>query len=75
MANLLLTDAMHTSEALFDAVGVQREVVVDHEVRTLEVDGPLGVAAAASTNVYCGLSAASPQDVSKRPTMTNRAES
>jgi len=37
--------------------------------------GLRGVAAAASTNVHCGLSAASPQDVSKRPTMTNLAES
>jgi len=28
----------------------------------------------AKTNVYCGLTAASPQDVSKRPTTPNREE-
>ena len=37
-ADLLLADAVHATEALLDAVGIPREVVVDHEVGGLEVE-------------------------------------
>ena len=37
-ADLLLADAVDAAEALLDAVGVPRQVVVDHQVRGLEVE-------------------------------------
>ncbi len=37
MADLRLADAVDAPEALFEAVGVPRQVVVDHEVGVLEV--------------------------------------
>ena len=38
VADLALTDAVDAAEALFDAVGVPRQVVIDHEVGVLQVD-------------------------------------
>ena len=42
VADLGLPDAMDASKALFEAVGVPGEVVVDHQVGTLEVDAFAG---------------------------------
>src|SRR6516225_3192392 len=38
MANLRLADAVDASEALLDAIGIPRQVVVDHQVSALQVD-------------------------------------
>ena len=38
VADLALSDAVDAAEALFNAVGVPGKVVVDHEVRALEVE-------------------------------------
>ena len=38
MTDLRLPDAMDASEALFEAVRVPRQVIVDHEMCTLQVD-------------------------------------
>ena len=38
MADLGLADAVNAAEALLEAVGVPGQVVVDHQVRALEVD-------------------------------------
>lgn len=38
MADLGLSDTMDTPEALLDAVGIPGEIVINHQVRTLEVD-------------------------------------
>ena len=38
MADLGLPDAVDPTKALLNAVGVPREVVVDEEIRSLEVD-------------------------------------
>ena len=38
MAHLLLADAMDPSETLFEAIGVPRQIVVDHQMASLEVD-------------------------------------
>ena len=44
MAYLGLADAVDASEALFEAVGVPWQVVVDHEVGVLEIDAfPRGI--------------------------------
>ena len=42
MADLGLADAVHAAEALLDAVGVPRQVVVDDEVGPLKVDALAG---------------------------------
>ena len=42
VADLGLADAVDAAEALLDAVGVPRQVVVDHQVRALEVDALAG---------------------------------
>ena len=42
MADLGLADAVDAAEALLDAVGVPRQVVVDHQVRALEVEALAG---------------------------------
>ena len=42
MADLALAEAVDASEALFNAVGVPGQVVVDHEVGALEVDAFAG---------------------------------
>ena len=42
VADLGLADAMDAAEALFQAVGVPGQVVVDHEVGALEVDALAG---------------------------------
>ena len=41
-ADLLLADAVDAAEALLDAVGVPRQVVVDHQVRGLQVQALAG---------------------------------
>ena len=41
-ADLLLADAVDAAEALLDAVGVPRQVVVDHQVRGLQVEALAG---------------------------------
>ena len=41
-ADLLLADAVDAAEALLDAVRVPRQVVVDHQVRGLEVEALAG---------------------------------
>ena len=41
-ADLLLADAVDAAEALLDAVGVPRQVVVDHQVRGLQVEAFAG---------------------------------
>jgi hypothetical protein len=38
MADLCLTDSVYAAEALFDSVRIPRQVIVDHEVRTLKVN-------------------------------------
>src|SRR5438128_2272277 len=38
MADLGLADAMNPTEALLDAVGIPREVVIDHEMGALKID-------------------------------------
>ena len=38
MADFGLADAVDAAEALLEAVGIPRQVVVDHQVRALEVD-------------------------------------
>ena len=38
MAHLSLADAVDAAETLFEAVGIPREVIVDHQVSALEVD-------------------------------------
>ena len=42
VADLGLADAVHAAEALLDAVGVPRQVVVDQQVGALEVDALAG---------------------------------
>jgi hypothetical protein len=42
VADLGLADAVDAAEALFQPVGVPRQVVVDHQVRALEVDALAG---------------------------------
>ena len=42
VADLGLADAVDAAEALLEAVGVPRQVVVDHQVRALEVDAFAG---------------------------------
>jgi len=42
VAHFGLTDAVDAAEALFEAVGVPGQVVVDHQVRALEVDAFAG---------------------------------
>ncbi len=42
MADLLLADAVDTPEALFEAVGVPRQIVVHHQVGILKVDAFTG---------------------------------
>ncbi len=42
MANLGLADPVETAEALFDPVGVPGQVVIDHQMRTLQVDALAG---------------------------------
>ena len=42
MADFGLADAVDAAKALFDAVGVPRQVVVHHQVRALEVDAFAG---------------------------------
>ena len=42
MANLRLADAMDAAEALFDLVGIPRQVVIDHQMPALEVDAFAG---------------------------------
>ena len=42
MADLVLADAVDAAEALLDAVGVPRQVVVDHQVGALEVEALAG---------------------------------
>ena len=42
MANLLLADTVDTPEALFEAVGVPRQIVVHHQVGVLQVDAFTG---------------------------------
>ena len=42
MADLGLADAVDAAEALFQAVGVPGQVVVDHQVGALEVDAFAG---------------------------------
>ena len=37
MAYLGLTNAVNAAESLFDAVGIPRKVVVNHQVRSLQV--------------------------------------
>ena len=41
-ADLFLADAVDAAEALLDAVGVPRQVVVDHQMRGLEVQALAG---------------------------------
>ena len=44
MAHLRLTDAVDAPEALFQAVGIPGQVVVDHEMGALQVDAfPSGI--------------------------------
>ena len=38
VADLALADAVNPSKSLFEPVGVPGQIVIDHEVRTLEVD-------------------------------------
>ena len=38
MAHLRLPDAVNTPEALLKAVGVPGQIVVDHQVRALQID-------------------------------------
>ena len=38
MADLGLANTVDTAEALFDAIGVPRQIVIDHQVSTLKVD-------------------------------------
>ena len=38
MADFSLADAVNTAKALFDPVRIPRQVVVDHQMGTLEVD-------------------------------------
>jgi hypothetical protein len=38
MAHLRLTDAVNAPKALLKAVGVPGEIIVDHQVRPLQVD-------------------------------------
>jgi hypothetical protein len=38
VADLGLTDAVDPAEALFDAIGVPRQVVIDHQMGALEID-------------------------------------
>src|SRR5258706_14025036 len=42
VANLGLSNAMNAAKSLFEAVGVPGEVVIDHQVRALEVDALTG---------------------------------
>ena len=42
MADLLLTNAMNATEALFEAIWIPRQVVVHHEVGVLKVDAFTG---------------------------------
>ena len=42
MAHLGLADAVNAPEALFEAVGIPREVIIDHQVSALEVDALAG---------------------------------
>ena len=42
VANLRLTDSMNAAEALLEAVRIPRQVIVDHEMRTLQVDAFTG---------------------------------
>ena len=42
MANLGLADTVDAAEALFEPVGIPWQVVVDHQVRALEVDALTG---------------------------------
>src|ERR1035441_10377344 len=42
VADLGLTNAMDTAEALFDAIGVPRQVVIDHQMGPLEIDALAG---------------------------------
>ncbi len=41
-ADLFLADAVDAAEALLDAVGVPRQVVVDHQVRSLQIHALAG---------------------------------
>ena len=38
VADLLLADTVDSAEALFEPVGVPREVIVDHQVSVLEIN-------------------------------------
>ena len=38
VADLSLTDTVDTAKPLFEAIGVPRQVVIDHQIRSLEVD-------------------------------------
>ena len=38
MAHLCLTDSVDTPKTLFETIGVPRQIVIDHQVRTLEIN-------------------------------------
>ena len=38
MADLGLANAVNASEALLESIGIPRQIVIDHEVRTLQID-------------------------------------
>ena len=42
MAHFGLADTVDTAETLFDAVGVPRQIVIDHQMGTLEIDALAG---------------------------------
>ena len=54
MADFGLPDTVNTTEALFQAVGVPGQVVVDHEMRALEVD-PLAGGVGSQQHLHFGV--------------------